>query len=225
MASSQQAAANKANARRSTGPRSVAGKARSRVNALKHGLAIPASALPELAPEIARLTHILAGPAADHPAVRQAATRVAEAVLDVVRVRQARAALVDRLFRERHDPYPCAPMPPKRSRSTGTGTSSGLGGQASSNGPLQAVGPMEAAQIRQESEADAEGSGVRRRGAETAQPAMEWTSAWDLLGKLDRYERRALSRRHTAINAFEAACSAACPPRPAVHGNLAERTQ
>src|SRR5687767_12844977 len=100
MMSSKQAAANRTNARRSTGQRSVAGKARSRVNALKHGLAIPASALPELAPEIARLAHILAEPGADHPAIRQAAARVAEAAVDVVRVRQARATLVDRLFRE-----------------------------------------------------------------------------------------------------------------------------
>jgi len=215
MVSSKQAAANKANSRRSTGPRSVTGKARSRVNALKHGLAIPASALPELGPEIARLAHLLAGPAADHPVVRQAATRVAEAALDVVRVRQARAALVDRLFRERPDLCPCAPGQPMPSWSPGTGTSSGIGGQASSDGDLQAVRPMEAAHTQHEYEADAEGSGLQQRRA----------SAWDLLGKLDRYERRALSRRHSALNAYEAACATASPPRPAVHGNLAERTQ
>jgi hypothetical protein len=70
MVSSKQAAANTANARRSTGPRSIAGKARSRVNAFKHGLAVPVSALPELAPEILHLARTLAGPAADHPSVR-----------------------------------------------------------------------------------------------------------------------------------------------------------
>jgi hypothetical protein len=84
MVSPKQAAANKANAQRSTGPRSGEGKSRSRANAIKHGLAVPASALPELAPEIARLARILAGPAADHSAVYQAATRVAEAAIDLL---------------------------------------------------------------------------------------------------------------------------------------------
>ena len=38
MASEKQVAANRANAKRSTGPKTVAGKALSRMNAYKHGL-------------------------------------------------------------------------------------------------------------------------------------------------------------------------------------------
>jgi hypothetical protein len=42
MASERQIAANRANAKLSTGPKSAAGKLRSNRNALKHGLSIPA---------------------------------------------------------------------------------------------------------------------------------------------------------------------------------------
>ena len=43
MTSPAKIAANRRNARRSTGPRSAAGKARARRNAFRHGLATPAS--------------------------------------------------------------------------------------------------------------------------------------------------------------------------------------
>jgi hypothetical protein len=46
MATSQQIQANRANARRSTGPRTAAGKAKSSLNALKHGLRAQATVLP-----------------------------------------------------------------------------------------------------------------------------------------------------------------------------------
>lgn len=45
--------ANRANARRSTGPRSAAGKTRSARNALRHGLAIPIHEMAELGPNLA----------------------------------------------------------------------------------------------------------------------------------------------------------------------------
>jgi hypothetical protein len=47
MATAEQIAANRENARKSTGPRTPAGKARSRYNAMKHGLLAEAALLPE----------------------------------------------------------------------------------------------------------------------------------------------------------------------------------
>jgi hypothetical protein len=61
MPSSRKRAANQQNAQRSTGPRTPRGKAQSQLNALKHGLAIPAAALPEFAPDVAHLAQTLAG--------------------------------------------------------------------------------------------------------------------------------------------------------------------
>jgi hypothetical protein len=127
MPSPKKITANQRNARRSTGPRTDAGKAQSRLNAFRHGLAIPSAALPELASDVAHLTQAIAGAAADAPLVRDAALRVAEAALDVLRARHARTL------------------------------------------PL-----------------------ARQRG---------WD--WDQLGTLDRYERRALSRRNKAIRILE----------------------
>ena len=47
MASEAQIAANRANAQRSTGPRTAEGKARAAQNGLKHGLCARATLLPE----------------------------------------------------------------------------------------------------------------------------------------------------------------------------------
>ncbi len=62
MASVCQIAANRKNARRSTGPRTAASKARVSRNALWHGLGIPVTRDPEVSAEIDRLAAALAGP-------------------------------------------------------------------------------------------------------------------------------------------------------------------
>ena len=54
-------AANRANAARSTGPRTRAGKAAVARNALRHGLSLPVLADPALAPEVAALATRIAG--------------------------------------------------------------------------------------------------------------------------------------------------------------------
>ena len=85
-------AANQRNALRSTGPKSVAGKRRAARNALKHGLAVPLGADPNLLGRIEALSRLIAGEGAS--ASRLAlARRVAEAQVDLDRVRAARFAL------------------------------------------------------------------------------------------------------------------------------------
>ena len=99
MSSPEKVAANRANAQRSTGPRSAAGKAQSRVNALKHGLAIPVSVHAEWSGEVARLARLIAGAEESKPQILEAATRVAEASVSVIRVRHMKATFFDILFR------------------------------------------------------------------------------------------------------------------------------
>src|SRR5215475_1858595 len=82
-------AANRANAARSTGPRTRAGKAAVARNALRHGLSLPVLADPALAPEVAALAARIIGEGAD-PARHAAALRIAEAQVDILRIRRVR---------------------------------------------------------------------------------------------------------------------------------------
>ncbi|MFL5182379.1 MAG: hypothetical protein ACJ8CQ_17870, partial [Microvirga sp.] len=81
--------ANARNAQLSTGPRTDAGKARSRRNALKHGLAIPIAAHPHLSTEARKLAQelVVHGVTGDP-------VSLAEACLDLCRIREIRADVV-----------------------------------------------------------------------------------------------------------------------------------
>src|SRR5690348_14117876 len=92
--------ANRANAARSTGPRTCAGKAAVARNALRHGLSLPVLADPNLAVEVAALARAIAGEGAS-VARLAAAVRIAEAEIDVLRVRRVRAQIMADAFTER----------------------------------------------------------------------------------------------------------------------------
>jgi hypothetical protein len=95
MTSERQIAANRQNARRSTGPRTPRGKAAASKSALRHGLAANVLADPRLAQKIRLLALAIAGEGADPGTSEQAAT-IAQAQVVLERVRQARVALIDR---------------------------------------------------------------------------------------------------------------------------------
>ncbi len=90
MASEKRIAANRRNAMRSTGPKTTAGKSRSRLNAVKHGLSasLPVIVENEATSELARLLSKEAGGASG-----SAAARLAWAETVIERCRQVRASL------------------------------------------------------------------------------------------------------------------------------------
>jgi hypothetical protein len=93
MASPRKNAANRRNAQRSTGPRMANGKARARLNAWRHGLAVQLSATGAGDCEVKRLASAIAGPNPD-PCRLHFANIAAEAEFELRRVRACRLSLV-----------------------------------------------------------------------------------------------------------------------------------
>jgi hypothetical protein len=93
--SNRKLTSNRKNARRSTGPRTIASRARAARNAFRHGLAIPLTRDPVTSAEIERLAARLAGPAPSPYRLEQARV-AAEAELDLRRLRAHRTAVLDR---------------------------------------------------------------------------------------------------------------------------------
>jgi hypothetical protein len=102
MTSPAKIAANRRNARRSTGPRSAAGKARARRNAFRHGLATPAS-LDHVAMD--RIDDLVFALTRDFPSKveLELATLAAEAQAEIERVRQAKVSMVNRAYAHLRD--------------------------------------------------------------------------------------------------------------------------
>jgi len=91
--SARKRAANARNARRSTGPRTAAGKARAARNARRHGLTLSLSEAPCWWPMLGTLTEAIAGPQADQGR-RERAMRVASAHVEVLRIRKAKCDIL-----------------------------------------------------------------------------------------------------------------------------------
>jgi hypothetical protein len=93
LTSDRKIKANRTNARASTGPQTAQGRTRSARNALRHGLSLPVCSDPALCEEVEALAREIAGADAN-PEIHELARRVAEAQIDLRRVRYARHQLL-----------------------------------------------------------------------------------------------------------------------------------
>jgi hypothetical protein len=176
MAGERQRAANRGNGRRSTGPRSAAGKKRASRNSFRHGLSVLTRSRPERAECIERLARKIAGDKTD-PVTLECAHAAAEAEFDLAQVRRVKIASIDRIlaFGELESP--------QAFKSVGQATRLlSAVDQASLNIPtaVNSVSPIPSTEPERTAEA------VRRALPE--------------LLKLDRYERRAAARRQRALS-------------------------
>ena len=94
MTSARKVETNRVNARRSTGPKTVVGRAKAAQNARRHGLRVPVLSDPALSAEVEALAKSIVGPDCPFPELLALARKIAEAEIDIMRVRRARSNFV-----------------------------------------------------------------------------------------------------------------------------------
>jgi hypothetical protein len=97
MTSERKIAANRNNAKKSTGPRSDAGRAVSRRNALRHGLAVPIGNESAFGGDVEDLAKVLSN-ASGLQSISGVAREAAEAQLDLSRIRKIRTYLYETIY-------------------------------------------------------------------------------------------------------------------------------
>jgi hypothetical protein len=174
MASERQIAANRRNARKSTGPRSGAGRKRASRNAYRHGLTLNIASTAAFAKQLDRLARKIAGDTKDAITLERARA-IAQAELDLARVRRAKVALIERAsaFGE---------LDPPQLFSSVTQIIRAI--NALDRGSFLPK-PIDALATMPSQEPDRSAEAVRRVLPE--------------LRKLDRYERRAAAQRERAV--------------------------
>jgi hypothetical protein len=172
--------ANRANARASTGPKTSRGRAASARNAVRHALSLPVHSDPALSEEVEALAREIAGPGANAE-VQDLARRVAEAQIDLRRVRFARHQFLSRLLRDPH----------YDSRANTRKKVALLGFLLRPNAPDMPMATLTKFLC-------ATPKGPEKFATVLSQEAKR-------LLAMDRYERRALSRRKFAVRAFDEA--------------------
>jgi hypothetical protein len=175
VASERQIAANRRNARKSTGPRSGAGMKRASRNAYRHGLNLSITSTAASAKQLDKLVRKIAGETED-AMVLERARAIAQAELDLARVRQAKVALIERASA-------FGALDPPRVLSSVTQIIRLL--NTLNRGRFILPKPIDAAATMPPHEPDRSAEAVRRVLPE--------------LRKLNRYERRAAARRDRAV--------------------------
>jgi hypothetical protein len=178
LTSDRKLKANRGNARASTGPKTAHGRARAARNALRHGLSLPTCSNPALSEEVEALAREIAGRDATLE-ILELARRVAEAQIDLRRVRYARHDfLSDSLSNQHYDSSARTRMKLKVIR-----------GLLDDSAPAMSIERL-AKFLTSTPE------GPHKLALILSQEAKQ-------LLAMDRYERRALSRRKFAIRAFD----------------------
>jgi hypothetical protein len=190
--SERRRAANRANAEKSTGPRTAAGKARVAMNGCRHGLNRPVGRDPAFAGDVEawarKICALPATPTADERSDPRLghklhlARRIAQAQVDIIRIRRARHAMLAGAFEN-----------PSYRSWRGNRARIEMLGQVVELRRLGIPLPDEMVQAFH----------FRHQGVEKY--ALILADCSRELFAFDRYERRALSRRKFAIRAFDEA--------------------
>jgi hypothetical protein len=182
LTSDRKTKANRANARVSTGPNTFHGRARSARNAFRHGLSLPIQSDQALGEEAQALAREIAGPNASGQ-IQRLAFRVAEAEVDLRRVRLARHQLMSQALSNPH-----------------------CDSRANRPQKMTAIPRLPLANASEMPMAGQEPFMLSTPQGANATILLPEAKA---LGAMDRYERRARSRRKFAIRAFDMARTAA----------------